>query len=129
MAIAKAENELGGEPSVTIWEMVVPGDELTEWANLIQQARSRFLGPQEPNPEGTQPQIEWDGESLLASVAAPPLSPAPANSDFGSFSDARRLVADRPVDPSSTVKSRKASSPVSPETPYRLTSDGSSLPL
>ncbi len=34
--MAKAENELGGEPSVTIWEMVVPGDELTEWANLIQ---------------------------------------------------------------------------------------------
>ena len=70
MAIAKAENELGGEPSVTIWEMVVPGGELTEWANLIQQARSRFLGPQEPNSEGTQPQMEWDGESLLASVAA-----------------------------------------------------------
>ncbi len=55
----------------------------------------------------------------------PPLfSSVPANPDFGSFSDARRLRRRPPVD------IQEASGPVvPPETPYRLTSDGNSLPL
>ena len=109
--------------------MIVPGDELTEWANLIQQAR-RFLGPQEPNSEGTQPRMGWDGESLLASAAAPTLLPSARNPDVELLPDARRLRRRPHVDPFSTVTSRKASDPVvPPETPYRLTSDGSSLPV
>lgn len=78
MAIAQSEQELGVDLPVTMWERLVPGDELAEWANLIRHARSR----QRLFKTGPLAQMEWNAEPFLGSVVAPTLVLSARNPDF-----------------------------------------------
>ncbi len=92
MAIAQSERELGVDLPVTMWERLVPGDELAEWANLIRHARSR----QRLFKTGPLAQMEWNAEPFLGSVVAPTLVLSARNPDFDFLSTARRLAAGIP---------------------------------
>ena len=92
MAIAQSEQELGVDLPVTMWELLVSGDELAEWANLIRHARSR----QRLFKTGPLAQMEWDAEPSLGSVVAPTLVLSARNPDFDFLSPARRIAAGIP---------------------------------
>jgi class 3 adenylate cyclase len=84
-AMSKIESDTGQRFS--IWEKVVPQDEVQQVINIARSSSPSML------EAGSLAQMEWDAESFLAKVSVPTLILSTRNSGINTLPDSRHLAA------------------------------------
>jgi len=75
--------------SFSIWEKVVPSDEVQQVVNLVRNAGTPAVSAE----AGSLTQMEWDAEHFLAKVSVPTLILSSRNAGIDTLPDSRHLAA------------------------------------